>query len=142
VVTDLIRRENAVLALSGHEPIDIEYADEHEPSSTTVQVITEGQIKDAILARLNSAGPEPHIDLMMFYLSDREAIVALKQAHQRGARLRLLLDPNKDAFGREKDRTPNRPVDYQLNDVGIPVRWCNTLGEQCHAKILLMIIQV
>lgn len=137
-VTDLIRSENAVLAFSGHEPIDIEYNYEHEPSSTTVQVITEGKIKDAILTRLDSAGSEQQIDLMMFYLSDREVIVALKQAHQRGARLRLLLDPNKDAFGREKAGIPNRPVGYELNDVGIPVRWCNTLGEQCHAKMLLI----
>jgi phosphatidylserine/phosphatidylglycerophosphate/cardiolipin synthase-like enzyme len=75
---------------------------------------------------------------MMFYLSDREVIVALEQALQRGARLRMLLDSNKHAFGREKDGTPNRPIDYELNEVGIAVRWCNTLVAQCHAKMLLI----
>ena len=44
-VTDLIRSENAALALSGHELIEIEHKYEHEPSSTTAKVITEGQKK-------------------------------------------------------------------------------------------------
>ncbi len=137
-VTDLIKSENAVLELSGQKPVSIRYAPDGDRSGTTVQVITEGKIKDVVLSMLDSAGPGQKIDLMMFYLSDRKVIAALKRAHQRGARLRLLLDPNKDAFGREKSGIPNRPVGYELNSVGIPVRWCSTQGEQCHAKMLLI----
>lgn len=135
-VADLIKNENAVLEFSGQQPVDIQYNPKPVQSSTTVQIITEGKIKDAVLSTLNSAGPKQKIDLMMFYLSDRKVIKALKGAHQRGARLRLLLDPNKDAFGREKNGIPNRPVGFELNNVGIPVRWCSTRGEQCHAKML------
>jgi phosphatidylserine/phosphatidylglycerophosphate/cardiolipin synthase-like enzyme len=127
-----------VLEFSGHEPVDIQYNPEPDQSGTTVQVITEGKIKDAVLSMLDSAGPGQRIDLMMFYLSDRKVIAALKLAHQRGARLRLLLDPNKAAFGREKNGIPNRPVGYELDSFGIPVRWCSTQGEQCHAKMLLI----
>ncbi len=137
-VADLLKSENAVLEFSGHEPVDIQYNPEPDQSGTTVQVITEGKIKDAVLSMLDSAGPGQRIDLMMFYLSDRKVIAALKLAHQRGARLRLLLDPNKAAFGREKNGIPNRPVGYELDSVGIPVRWCSTQGEQCHAKMLLI----
>ncbi|MFT7221948.1 MAG: phosphatidylserine/phosphatidylglycerophosphate/cardiolipin synthase-like enzyme [Candidatus Azotimanducaceae bacterium] len=137
-VSDLIKTENAVLKFSGHEPVVIRYNPEPVQSSTTIKVITEGKIKDAVLSMLDSAEPGQKIDLMMFYLSDRKVIKALKRAHQRGARLRLLLDPNKAAFGREKNGIPNRPVGYELNAAGIPVRWCSTQGEQCHAKMLLI----
>jgi hypothetical protein len=56
---------------------------------------------------------------------------------RRGAQLRILLDPNKDAFGYEKNGVPNRPVAAALQRAGVPVRWCDTHGEQCHAKMLL-----
>ena len=48
-----------------------------------------------------------------------------------------MLDPNKDAFGRQKNGIPNRQVASELNAAGIPIRWCNTRGEQCHSKMLL-----
>lgn len=135
-VMDLLKSENSVLEFSGYETVDINYSPEHVQSSTTVQLITEGKIKNVVLSKLDSAGPNQKVDLMMFYLSDRKVIAALKRAHQRGAHLRLLLDPNKDAFGREKNGIPNRPVGYELHKLGIPVRWCSTQGEQCHAKML------
>ena len=73
----------------------------------------------------------------MFYLSERQIINALKDAQNRGVKLRILLDPNKDAFGRQKNGIPNRQVASELNDGGITVRWCNTQGEQCHSKMIL-----
>ena len=47
------------------------------------------------------------------------------------------LDPNRDAFGREKNGVPNRPVAADLRAGDVAVRWCDTHGEQCHAKLLL-----
>ncbi len=78
-----------------------------------------------------------HIDLAMFYLSERQIIKALIAAQQRGVQVRVLLDPNKDAFGREKNGIPNRQVAAELHAAGVKVRWCNTQGEQCHNKMLM-----
>jgi hypothetical protein len=67
-------------------------------------------------------------------------IKALRLADERGATLRLLLDPNKDAFGREKGGVPNRQIAHELmseSSGNTTVRWCYTTGEQCHSKILL-----
>ncbi len=50
----------------------------------------------------------------MFYLSERQIIKALIAAQQRGVQVRVLLDPNKDAFGREKNGIPNRQVAAEL----------------------------
>ncbi len=53
------------------------------------------------------------------------------------SKFRILLDPNKDAFGRENNGIPNRQVASELHEAGIDVRWCRTEGEQCHSKILM-----
>ena len=86
---------------------------------------------------IESAKPNEHIDLAMFYLSERKIIQQLIDAQQRGVKLRVLLDPNKDAFGREKNGIPNRQVASELHDAGVDVRWCNTQGEQCHGKMIV-----
>ena len=103
-----------------------------------VQVLTEKAIYDQVLEMISSsqkAGIE--IDIAMFYLSERKIIRELIAAHKRGVKVRVLLDPNKDAFGRTKNGIPNRPVASELNDAGIDVRWCNTQGEQCHSKMII-----
>jgi phosphatidylserine/phosphatidylglycerophosphate/cardiolipin synthase-like enzyme len=137
-VADLLETENAVLAFSGEPIIKLDHRFDHVQSDTTVQVVTESKIKDAILSYLDGVGAADKVDLMMFYLSDRGVIAALKQASNRGAHLRLLLDPNKDAFGREKNGIPNRQVAHELTAANIPVRWCSSQGEQCHTKMLMI----
>lgn len=145
-VTNLLATENAVLALSGHPTIDlnryglvqVDQAQSPGPTDTTIQIVTEGKIKDAILTHLNSTVAGDKVDLMMFYLSDRDIVKALKQARSRNVILRIMLDPNKDAFGREKNGIPNRSVAHELSKADITVRWCNTRGEQCHAKLLMV----
>lgn len=145
-VLDLLATENAVLAFTGQPIIELDQPELDQtlgPShlgeaGATIQVVTEGKIKEAILSHLRGAGTDDKVDLMMFYLSDRAIIAALKLANQQGADLRVLLDPNKDAFGREKNGIPNRPVARELIDAGLAVRWCRTLGEQCHTKMLMI----
>lgn len=103
-----------------------------------LQILTETEIRDAVLNALGRAGSGDRIDLAMFYLSHRPIIEALKAAHERGVRVRALLDPNRDAFGRTKNGIPNRPVARELHEAGIEVRWCDTHGEQCHDKLILI----
>jgi phosphatidylserine/phosphatidylglycerophosphate/cardiolipin synthase-like enzyme len=77
----------------------------------------------------------------MFYLSERRIIGALDSAARRGVEIRMVLDPNKDAFGYEKSGIPNRPVAHELvdgSDGAIQVRWYDTRGEQFHSKMLVV----
>jgi hypothetical protein len=104
----------------------------------TVQLVTEGKILAALLNDVGAAGSGDRIDLAMFYLSHRRVVEALVGAHGRGVSVRLVLDPNKDAFGREKGGIPNRQVARELvtrSGGGIQVRWYDTHGEQFHAKL-------
>jgi len=107
----------------------------------TVQLVTEGKILAALLDDVGAAGPGDRIDLAMFYLSHRRVVEALVDAHGRGASVRLVLDPNKDAFGREKGGIPNRQVARELvtrSGGGIQVRWYDTQGEQFHTKLAMV----
>ncbi len=137
-VLDLLKTENSVLRLSAASALDIETAVEELSSDVTVQILTERQIKNVVLQAIADARKGDTLSLAMFYLSDRHIISALKSAHQRSVATRVLLDPNRVDFGREKNGIPGRPVAHELNKQGIPVRWCDTHGEQFHMKMLLI----
>ena len=136
---DVLASEAAVLAFSGGpapEP-DLEPVEPTANADLTVQVVTERAVERALLNIIDGAEAGETLDVAVFYLSDRHIVRALTRAAERGVALRVLLDPNKDAFGREKNGVPNRPVAHELTRAGITVRWCDTHGEQCHAKWLL-----
>lgn len=136
--TDLLESERAVARMSGARFPDLPDMDAEAPAGEDgrIRVLTEAAIRDAVIERIDAAQRGEAIDLAMFYLSHRGVIEALLEARRRGVALRVLMDANRDAFGREKGGIPNRPVGMELHRAGIPVRWCHTQGEQCHSKFL------
>lgn len=140
---DLLETENAVLDFSGATRFAPSIAPSlssarTDTSAVTLQVVTEHEIENAVIDSIGAAGRGDRLSLAMFYLSDRDVIGALESAQARGVGVRVLLDPNKDAFGREKNGIPAHPVARELRAAGMPVRWCDTHGEQCHIKMLLV----
>ncbi len=69
-----------------------------------MKVLTEGGILAELLERLDAAQRGDNIDIAMFYVADRAVIESLLDASRRGVGVRLIMDPNKDAFGRAKKR--------------------------------------
>lgn len=137
-VWDALQAEFAVLRMSGVEPPELGApAAATSPSRLQLRWVTERAILNAILAQIASLQAGERLDVMMFYLSHRSIVEALIAAHDRGAKIQVLLDPNKDAFGRKKNGIPNRQVAYRFQRAGITVRWADTHGEQCHSKMLL-----
>jgi HKD family nuclease len=142
---DVLKTETAVAELSGRTlvlPAEITQTTIAQANENTlaVQLLTEEAIKQRILSEINALKAGDSLDIAMFYLAERDVVHALRQADERGATLRLLLDPNKDAFGREKGGVPNRQVAHELmseSSGNTTVRWCYTTGEQCHSKMLL-----
>jgi len=147
--SDVLRAEQAVVDFSGSD--DYKFIDDllgdqfHVPSeseadhSVNLQLVTEGKIKEALLADIDRSDVGDTIDMALFYISDRDIVTALADAARRGVQIRMILDPNKDAFGREKNGIPNRQVAYEFTAASenISVRWCNTQGEQCHSKLTI-----
>ena len=135
---DVLKTEQAVGRMSkGDIPVVIVGEFEEAKEFPQAQVLTEKAILDATLKLIETAKSGENIDLAMFYLSEREIVKGLIAAKQRGVNVKVLLDPNKDAFGREKNGIPNRQVASELNEAGVQVRWCNTQGEQCHSKMII-----
>ena len=142
IIAEIIRSEQAVLDFSETDPQLIAVPDIPAPSDTglNIQLLTEQAIKDVLLSRIKSLEYGDRVDLAAFYISDRDIVRALRAADVRGVKIRLLLDPNRDAFGREKNGIPNRQVAHELmkNTQGnTTVRWCVTAGEQCHSKFII-----
>ncbi|WP_372998893.1 phospholipase D family protein [Marinobacter sp.] len=145
-VVDLLKSERAVIAMSGEDTDLLDswidrssgVIDTDEPEQGTVAVLTESEILAEALDLIRGAVDGDQLDLAMFYLSHRDIVESLTAAAERGVALRVLLDANNEAFGHHKSGIPNRQVAMELVRAGIPVRWCNTLGEQCHSKLLLL----
>ena len=141
---DLLRSEQPVVAMSGKSwPTTAAQAITQPSTMATsmdgaqVQVVTEGQIRDALLATIENAKTGDQLDIAVFYFAHRALVKAVVAARERGVQARVLLDPNEDAFGRKKNGIPNRQVALELHQAGVPVRWCDTHGEQCHTKLML-----
>jgi phosphatidylserine/phosphatidylglycerophosphate/cardiolipin synthase-like enzyme len=72
-------------------------------------------------------------------MADRSVVESLLQASRRGVNVRLILDPNKDAYGHTTSGLPNQPAAGELvseSDGKIRVRWYRTHGEQFHTRLV------
>ena len=104
-------------------------------------LVTEKKIEEELIQQLESLGPGDSVLMAVFYLSHRTIINALLKAAEAGATVKIILDPSKDAFGREKNGIPNQPVAYELTKKShgkIKIRWYHTHGEQFHTKLTLI----
>ena len=145
----LLQSEQELARFSGWrgEPIQPEMptpslsSDAAAANTLSVRTLTEGAIRDAIVEQINSSTAGDQIEIAMFYFSERRIINALLAAAARGTAIRLVLDPNRDAFGHEKNGIPNRPVASEIvsrSDGAIKLRWYRTHGEQFHTKLFML----
>ena len=144
IAHDILASELAVARFSGWQGTLPEPArqEAREPANAVqASYVTEAAIRDHLLQSFAAARHGDAIRIAMFYLADRKIVTALLDAANRGVAVKLILDPNKDAFGRRKDGVPNRPVGNELVSKGggnIEVRWYRTHGEQFHTKLALV----
>jgi phosphatidylserine/phosphatidylglycerophosphate/cardiolipin synthase-like enzyme len=125
-----------IYATSPSQPATTQPAD-----PVQLQFLTEQSIRDHLLGAIDTTRNGDAVSIATFYLSDRKIVKALLRSASRGVKVRLILDPNRDAFGRQKDGVPNRPVASELvrrSDEKIEVRWYRTHGEQFHTKLALV----
>lgn len=139
ILAELYAAEQAVAALSGVALSDVTFKNVVDEGELEVKLITEGKIKVAMLEVLAQADEETTVKIGVFYISDRDIVKAIKSAAKRGATIQMILDPNKDAFGLEKNGIPNRQVAAELmKEETVQVRWYDTNGEQYHSKFMMI----
>ncbi|MGM0922841.1 MAG: phospholipase D family protein [Bacillota bacterium] len=141
VIADVLESEQAVSDYSGGPKLPEYKKKNDEKGDIKVQVLTEGKIYKHLLESIRSTEKDDEIWIGMFYLADRKVIDSLVAASNRGAEIKMILDPNQNAFGQEKIGLPNRPVAEELledTNQKIKVRWYNTTKEQYHPKMLFI----
>ena len=136
ILQNILDSEKAVANIS-HSNIDIEFTPESTSGAMKLKYISEGKIRKNLIKCVDKLHEGDSLDICVFYMSDRKLIKSIKEAKERGANIRLMLDANKDAFGKEKNGIPNRQVAHELHKQEIPIRWANTHGEQFHTKIAI-----
>lgn len=142
---DIVGSEMAIARFSGWRghiyAAGAESTAPSDPQSVALSFITEAAIQRHLLEAISAARNGDSVSIATFYLSDRNVLNALLDAAKRGVNVRVILDPNRDAFGRQKDGVPNRPVANELvtqSSERIQVRWYRTHGEQFHTKIAMV----
>ena len=139
---DILMVEESVARFSGGtiQKPNFDFVREQESGNIQAQILTEGKIRSNLISDIDSTNSGDGIDIGMFYLSDRKIVRALKRASDRDVKIRLILDPNKDAFTREKNGVPNRQTGYELQTYSdnIEIRWYDTHGEQYHTKMVII----
>ncbi|MCD4783087.1 MAG: phosphatidylserine/phosphatidylglycerophosphate/cardiolipin synthase family protein [Candidatus Eremiobacteraeota bacterium] len=93
--------------------------EEHDGGSET--------IKEEILKNINGAKKSVHAEL--FCLTHKDVVKSLKDAHNRGVDVKVMLDPNLYII--------NRKAFYELKDAGVPVKWFKVdvgTEEKLHGK--------
>lgn len=148
ILADILKTEQAAANLSEAGPLLSKqpiFVEENNPAESAgklqVRYLTEGKTYKYALQNIRAATQGDTVWLGMFYLADDAIIDELLNASDRGAQVRLLLDPNQNAFGRDKIGIPNRPVAMNLNkrsEGKIAIRWYNTTKEQYHPKLLFI----
>lgn len=149
VLADILKTEQAAADLSGAGPLlsrepewNLSRSGNYgQNGPLQIRYLTEGKVYKHALEAINGAGPGDTVWMGMFYLADSAVMDALVEASKRGAGVRLLLDPNQNAFGRDKIGIPNRPAAEELNRRSsgrIQIRWYNTSNEQYHTKLMFV----
>lgn len=140
IIADLLKSEQAAANLAGGKRLPTYDGNKTElEGPLAAQLITEGKVLKAVLDEMESTEEGDEIWLAMFYLAERKIIDSLLAANDRGVNIKIILDPNENAFGAKKTGLPNRPVARELDQKtksGIKIRWYNTTEEQYHPKLL------
>lgn len=140
VINDILTSEEAVSQFSGGPDLPRIDAEEQQ-GEYQVQYVTEKKVLDSIVADIGKTVEGDSIHLAMFYIAETEVVNALTDAANRGVEVKMILDPNENAFGSEKTGLPNRPVVNEMlenSDNKVEVRWYNAVVGQFHTKSILI----
>ncbi|RBP04898.1 phospholipase D family protein [Rossellomorea aquimaris] len=148
ILKEMVKAEKAVAAFSGGNVEAFPTGEDLNQSikklspaeaSVKAQILTEKKVQTSVVNAMNKAKKGDEVWIGMFYLADRDIIDAIGDAADREVEVRLVLDPNQNAFGQEKIGLPNLPIASELHNLDndhITIRWYNTNKEQYHTKFI------
>ncbi|WP_433742521.1 phospholipase D family protein [Falsibacillus pallidus] len=140
IIADILKTEQSIIDFS-HSNVKLpKYKGSmKEKGNIKIQLLTESKIQSGIVDTVSKTSKGDSIWIGMFYIADRDIVNALTDAAGRGVKIKLILDPNTNAFGHKKTGLPNNPVVSELLEEGkgnIQMKWYNTHKEQYHTKLI------
>lgn len=142
VIQDILASEQGAVDLSKGGQLPRYIPDEHAGKNRGpigVRYVTEGKTYKYVLQEIEKVKPGDTLWMGMFYIEDKKVVNALLSAAARGVDVRLVLDPNNNAFGQKKIGIPNRQIAPMLakrSKGSISIRWYHTTQEQFHTKMM------
>lgn len=112
-----------------------------DSGDVSLQYLTEGKIKKNLLKEIENSGGGDEIDIAMFLLTERSVIKELIKASERGVKVKLVLDPSRNLFGRDSKGIPNCAAAMDLVEKSngkIEIRWYESGSNQFHTKMVVI----
>lgn len=106
-----------------------------------IQYLSEAKIGEHLDKDIDSLKAGDELLMGMYFLADKDIVDKLIKASNRGAKIKIIFDRSRDAFGMSTNGLPNKPVSKKLKKKTkgkIEVKWYFTNNEQYHTKITLM----
>lgn len=148
IALPLYETEKAVAELSGGSLQGESYLEstiqQRGGGDYQLQILTEEKINDKLMSNIDGLMESDTMYIGMFYFSSRDIIKGLLRAADRGAVIKIVLDPNKDGFGLYRSGLPTQVIAGELTKKSaenISIRWYWTRGEQFHSKLMLVLPQ-
>lgn len=95
--------------------------------------------RQAIVDALGTVGEGDKVSVEMLLMTDKPCIQALIEAHQRGAEVRVILDPNESLYGVNCMGAPNVIAVRRFLEVDLPVHnYEPEPGQELHMKMMLI----
>ena len=137
VINDIIESERAVAEFSGTEIKEFRYKYSPGNDKDMVRLVTDGAIGKELRSAVKETEAGDSITMGIFYISEFGLLKELGDAVERGVSVKIIADPNKDAFGMKKNGRPNREALTRLKKKhpAAEIRWYSTTGEQYHTKM-------
>jgi len=111
---------------------------ESDSGNISIQFLADSGLTHSLAKEIDKTEKGESIEIMSFLISDKKIINKLLSASERGVEVKIILDINKESFGKEKNGIPNQPVAEIINKKSkgnILLRWYDSHGEQFHIKM-------
>ncbi len=139
--SDIFQKQTAIASISNAGlPSFGNLVTKDESGELAVSLLSISHLEDKIIVLLRSLKRGDKIDIVAQFLSSRNIISELAAAANRGAAVRIIIDPNISYLGHQLYGMPNRPAAKELRSKsfdGITVRWCDARSLPCGARVII-----
>ncbi len=150
--TDILHSEKTLAEKSDANFLDIKIPEEEykiteynlNENKSYVKFLGEKEIKKDFIKEIENSVEGEEINIAQFLLTDQDVSNSLIDASKRGVKIKIILDPSSQLFGKDTKGMPNyHAVDYILDKTKksttpVEIKFYNTHAEEYHSKLMII----